>query len=43
MEEGAANLEKNPDVTECYLGMAFSSALKSYEDVKVYKQHKRWP
>ena len=42
LESAAAELRKNPDVKEFYLGTAASGALKSYKEVKSYKRRKRW-
>jgi branched-chain amino acid transport system ATP-binding protein len=38
----AADLEKNEDVKEFYLGFGALSERKSYRDVKHYKRRKRW-
>jgi branched-chain amino acid transport system ATP-binding protein len=38
----AAELERNPDVQEFYLGITESGDRRSYRDVKHYKRRKRW-
>ncbi len=38
----AAELQRNPDVQEFYLGLSESGERKSYRDVKHYKRRKRW-
>jgi len=38
----AAELAKNPDVQEFYLGLTETGERKSYRDVKHYKRRKRW-
>ncbi len=38
----AADLKKNEDVKEFYLGFGALSGRKSYRDVKHYKRRKRW-
>ncbi len=42
MEGEAADLKKNPDIKEFYLGMGAGGDAKSYRDVKSYKRRKRW-
>jgi branched-chain amino acid transport system ATP-binding protein len=38
----AAELQRNPDVQEFYLGLSESGERRSYRDVKHYKRRKRW-
>ena len=38
----AAELAKNPDVQEFYLGLTESGERRNYRDVKHYKRRKRW-
>jgi branched-chain amino acid transport system ATP-binding protein len=38
----AAELARNPDVQEFYLGLTETGERKSYRDVKHYKRRKRW-
>jgi branched-chain amino acid transport system ATP-binding protein len=42
LDGGAADLQRNPDVQEFYLGLSDSGERKSYRDVKHYKRRKRW-
>jgi branched-chain amino acid transport system ATP-binding protein len=42
LEGTAADLAKNPDVQEFYLGLTESGERRSYRDVKHYKRRKRW-
>jgi branched-chain amino acid transport system ATP-binding protein len=42
LDGSAADLKKNEDVKEFYLGFGALSERKSYRDVKHYKRRKRW-
>ncbi|MDD5711543.1 MAG: ABC transporter ATP-binding protein [Smithellaceae bacterium] len=42
MEGSAADLVKNPDIKEFYLGVGVAGDLRSYRDVKSYRRRKRW-
>jgi branched-chain amino acid transport system ATP-binding protein len=42
LEGTAAELAKNPDVQEFYLGLTETGERRSYRDVKHYKRRKRW-
>ncbi|MDD2604676.1 MAG: ABC transporter ATP-binding protein [Desulfobacteraceae bacterium] len=42
LEGASAQLKRNPDVKEFYMGLTESGGRKSFKEVKSYKRRKRW-